>query len=181
MSIIQFLITKCQIRISRFATFPSLYGGGFSIPPRAGGTCSRVAPRPLRTRAARTPARRRPPAQPRTARRGWRLWRTPAGQSDGEGANRYVKVWRGATENGPLNQGHIPNSRGVRVHVGTGYNRGERNRRVSRNGRVSDPPPGIPDVTIRHLLSVYGRGLRLGVKRSMVVTVPGLDHLQRVA
>jgi hypothetical protein len=37
----------------------------------------------------------------------------------------------------------IPNLRGVRVHVSTGYHRVEGNRRASRNGRVSAPPPEI--------------------------------------
>jgi hypothetical protein len=35
-----------------------------------------------------------------------------------------------------LNDGQSPNFRGVRVHVSTGYNRAEGNRRASRNGRV---------------------------------------------
>jgi hypothetical protein len=38
----------------------------------------------------------------------------------------------------------------VRVHVSTGYNRVEGNRRASRNGRVSHLPPEIPNVTIRN-------------------------------
>ena len=37
-----------------------------------------------------------------------------------------------------LNDGRIPNVRGVRVHVITGYNRVEGNRRASRNGLVSE-------------------------------------------
>jgi hypothetical protein len=40
-----------------------------------------------------------------------------------------------------LNDGQIPNFHGVRVHVSTGYNRVEANRRASRNGRVSDQNP----------------------------------------
>jgi hypothetical protein len=48
-----------------------------------------------------------------------------------------------------LNDGQRPNFRGVRVALGTGYNRVEGNRRASRNGRVSDLPPEIPTVTIR--------------------------------
>jgi hypothetical protein len=40
----------------------------------------------------------------------------------------------------------------VRVHVSTGYNRVEGNRRASRDGLVSDLPPEIPHVTIRDLL-----------------------------
>jgi hypothetical protein len=51
-----------------------------------------------------------------------------------------------------LNDGKIPSFRGVRVHVSTGYNRVEGNRRASRNGRVSDLPPELPTVTmIRNL------------------------------
>jgi hypothetical protein len=49
-----------------------------------------------------------------------------------------------------LDDGEIPNFRGVRVHVRTRYNRVEGNRRASRNGRVSDLPPEIPTVTIRN-------------------------------
>jgi hypothetical protein len=40
----------------------------------------------------------------------------------------------------PLNDGQIPNFRGVRVAHGTSYNPGEGNRRASRNGRVSSSP-----------------------------------------
>jgi hypothetical protein len=47
-----------------------------------------------------------------------------------------------------LNDGQIPNTRAVRVHVSTGYNRAEGNRRASRNGRVSDLPRNR--VTIRN-------------------------------
>ena len=50
----------------------------------------------------------------------------------------------------PSFEGRTPNSRGVRVHASTGYHRVERNRRASRNGRVSDLPPEIPHVTIRN-------------------------------
>jgi hypothetical protein len=49
-----------------------------------------------------------------------------------------------------LNDGQIPNFRGVRVHVSTGYNRVEGNRWALRNGLVSDLPPEIPHVTIRN-------------------------------
>jgi hypothetical protein len=63
-----------------------------------------------------------------------------------------LRVWHGATENGPLNDVQIPNFRGVRVVLGTSYNRVERNRWASRNGPVSDPPPEIPNATIRNSL-----------------------------
>ena len=43
--------------------------------------------------------------------------------------------------NGSLNDGRIPNFRGVRVHASTGYNAVEGNRRASRNRLVSDLPP----------------------------------------
>jgi hypothetical protein len=48
-----------------------------------------------------------------------------------------------------LNDGQIPNTRVVRVALGTGYDRVQRNRRASRNVRVSDLPPEIPTVTVR--------------------------------
>jgi hypothetical protein len=49
----------------------------------------------------------------------------------------------------PLNDGQIPNFR-VRVHASTGYHRVEGNRRASRNGRVSDPPPCQFDSQLPH-------------------------------
>ena len=52
-----------------------------------------------------------------------------------------------------MNEGQIPNIRVVRVALGTGYNRVEVNRRASRNGRVSDLPPEIPNVPIRNLFT----------------------------
>jgi hypothetical protein len=53
-----------------------------------------------------------------------------------------------------LNEEQIPNSRVVRVALGTCYHRVEGNRRASRNGRVSDlPPPEIPNVTIRNFVT----------------------------
>ena len=42
-----------------------------------------------------------------------------------------------------LDVAKIPNRRGVRAHVRTGYNRVEENRRASQNGRVSDLSPKI--------------------------------------
>ena len=42
-----------------------------------------------------------------------------------------------------MNDGQTPKFRGVRVHASTCYNRTEGTRRASRNGRVSDLPPGI--------------------------------------
>ena len=50
-----------------------------------------------------------------------------------------------------MNDGPIPNPNVVRVARGTGYHRVEGKRRASRNGRVSDPPPEIPEVSIRQL------------------------------
>ena len=44
----------------------------------------------------------------------------------------------------PLNDGQIPNVRGVRVHVSTGYNRVEGSRRASRTGLVSPSPTRTP-------------------------------------
>jgi hypothetical protein len=62
-------------------------------------------------------------------------------------ANRNSKVWHGATENGPLNDGQIPNPDVVRVAPGTGYRRVARNRRASRNGPRERPPTRNPSVT----------------------------------
>jgi hypothetical protein len=49
-----------------------------------------------------------------------------------------------------LDDGRIPNPNVVRVAPSTWYHRVEGNRRASRNGRVSDPRPEIPTVTIRN-------------------------------
>ena len=55
----------------------------------------------------------------------------------------------------PLNEAQIPLVRAARVHVSTGYNRGEGHRRPSRNGLVRDLPPSeIPHVTIRNHLAI---------------------------
>jgi hypothetical protein len=59
-----------------------------------------------------------------------------------------LRVWHGATEMA-LERGTNPKPNVVRLHVSTGYNRVEGNRRASRNGRVSDLPPELPNVTIR--------------------------------
>jgi hypothetical protein len=45
----------------------------------------------------------------------------------------------------------------ARHRVSTGDSPGEGNRRASRNGRVSDPPPEIPNVAI-HNLCIAVRG-----------------------
>jgi hypothetical protein len=50
------------------------------------------------------------------------------------------------------------NTRAVRVHVSTGYNRVEGNRRASRNGLVSDLPPEILSITIRCIAETRGSG-----------------------
>jgi hypothetical protein len=69
-----------------------------------------------------------------TCERGW----------SGLGGSFYsLGVWRGR-QNRPSNDGQIPDFRGVRLALGTGYNRGERNRRTSRNGRVSSSPNSHP-------------------------------------
>jgi hypothetical protein len=58
------------------------------------------------------------------------------------------------TENGPRTVDKSQTFRGVRVHVSTGYNPVEGNRRASRNGRVSDLPPETPH---RHDSPLYRR------------------------
>jgi hypothetical protein len=67
-------------------------------------------------------------------------------------------VWHGGDRKGSLNDGQVSNFCVVRVHVSTGYNRVEGNRRASRNGRVSDLPPEIPYVTIRNFCVAVGGG-----------------------
>jgi hypothetical protein len=62
-----------------------------------------------------------------------------------------IRVWHRGDRNWSLNDGQIPNCRGERVHVRTGYNHAGGNRRALRNGRASDPPPETPTVSIRHL------------------------------
>jgi hypothetical protein len=52
------------------------------------------------------------------------------------------RVWPGATEKWPLNEGQITKFRVV--YVSTGYNRVEGNRRAPRNGRVSSSPTRNP-------------------------------------
>jgi hypothetical protein len=55
-------------------------------------------------------------------------------------ANRNVRLWHGRYRKRSLNDGQIPTFRGVRVALGTGYNRVEGIRRASRNGLVSSSP-----------------------------------------
>jgi hypothetical protein len=69
--------------------------------------------------------------------------------SDAEVANRAIRFWRGRQKMA-LDDGQIPNVRGVRVHVSTGYTPLEGNQRASRNGLVSDLPKEI--LTISQLL-----------------------------
>jgi hypothetical protein len=63
--------------------------------------------------------------------------------SDERDANRIVRFGTGRQKM-VLERGTNPKLRGVRVALGTGYNRVEGNRRASRNGLVSDLPPEIP-------------------------------------
>jgi hypothetical protein len=74
----------------------------------------------------------------------------PPAFSHAQVANRNARVWARRDSEWCLNDGQIPNTRGVRVALGTDYHRVEVNRRASRNGRVSDLPPEIPKVTIRN-------------------------------
>jgi hypothetical protein len=55
----------------------------------------------------------------------------------------------------PLDDGQPSDSRGVRVHASTGYNRVEGNRRASRNGLVSDLPPEILTFRFATFASLY--------------------------
>jgi hypothetical protein len=89
----------------------------------------------------------------------------PAAYSDGKHANRNARVCARGDIKWSLNDGQIPNSRGVRVALGTGYDRVEGNRRASRNGRVSDLSPEIPHVTIRDFFIAVQRADRSGGTR----------------
>jgi hypothetical protein len=51
--------------------------------------------------------------------------RSPYSGGYKQAANRYARVRPRGDRNGSLNEGQIPNFRGVRVHVRTGYNRAE--------------------------------------------------------
>jgi hypothetical protein len=53
-----------------------------------------------------------------------------------------------------LNERQTPNFRGVCVHVRTGYNRVEGNRRASRNGLASGLPPKNPPLRFATLSSL---------------------------
>jgi hypothetical protein len=76
-----------------------------------------------------------------------------------------------------LNEEQIPNCRVVRVHVSTGYSRGEGIRRTWRNGLVSSPPTRNPNIAIRHFCGAVYRDeifWRKGchLRCSLVITTP---------
>jgi hypothetical protein len=100
---------------------------------------------------------------------------------DNEKANRNVRSWR--HREWSLNDGQIPNFRGVRVASGTGYNRVEGNRRASRNGPVSDPPPETPDVTIRNFCIAVAHSMTRVVwaRAGLSVTQRALNVTQRIS
>jgi hypothetical protein len=97
-----------------------------------------------------------------TSKRGRKLDPT---YSDANVANRNAKVGHGGDRERSLNERQIPNVRGVRVPVSTGYDPVERNWRASRNGRVSDLPPETPTVTIRNFIIAVGRESRAHERR----------------
>ena len=70
-------------------------------------------------------------------------------------ANRNVSGLARGDRKWPLNDGQIPNSRGVRVHVSTGLHsfRGDSAGVAKRSHLVSDLPPDTPDVTIRNFFA----------------------------
>ena len=100
---------------------------------------------------------------------------------DNEKANRNVRSWR--HREWSLNDGQIPNFRGVRVASDTGYNRVEGNRRASRNGPVSDPPPETPDVTIRNFCIAVAHSMTRVVwaRAGLSVTQRALNVTQRIS
>jgi hypothetical protein len=66
---------------------------------------------------------------------------SPSGiQSDALVANRTVRVWHEGDRERLLNEGQLPDSRGVRVALGTGYRRVRGIGRAWRNGRGTSSP-----------------------------------------
>jgi hypothetical protein len=100
------------------------------------------------------------------------------GYSDRKVANRNVTVRQGRQKMA-LELLQNPNFRGVRLHVSTGYNRVEGNRRASRNGRVSDLPPETPNVAIRDFL-IAVRGRPAATTATTVGGVPGNSRRWRL-
>jgi hypothetical protein len=122
--------------------------GFFAAASVAAASASVAAALALAAAAAAVPSLARAAATQVTAPTSLHLKRSDALHSDGKVANRTDRFWHGAAEN-PLNEGHRPNFRGVRVALGTGYNRVEGNRRALRHGRVS-PSHRNPYVPIRN-------------------------------
>jgi hypothetical protein len=86
---------------------------------------------------------------------------------------RTTEVWARGDRKCPVNDIQIPNFRGVRVHVSTGHNRVEGNRRASRNGRVSSSSTRNPyRYTIRDFC-IAERGHSLIIRRGRCVRVAG--------
>jgi hypothetical protein len=71
-----------------------------------------------------------------------------------------------------LNDGQIPNFRGVRVALDTGYHRVEGNRRASRNGRVSSSPTRNPERCDSPLLHRLHPKLSRSLSLSVSLSVP---------
>jgi hypothetical protein len=65
-------------------------------------------------------------------------------------ANRTIRGLARGDRKWSLNEAQRPNFRIMRVALGTGYNLGEGNRRISRNGRLPPNPLRIPDSQLSH-------------------------------
>lgn len=77
-------------------------------------------------------------------------------------ANRTLRVWHGAGQEMPLDDVRIPNVRGVRAALGSGYTHARGIGRTSRNGRESDRPPET---------ATYDAGVVLGMCLGLCPTV----------
>jgi hypothetical protein len=74
-------------------------------------------------------------------------------------ANRNVRARHWGDMNWPLNNGQLPNFRGIRLHVRTGYHRaeGNRRRREKEKGRVSSSSTRKPLLPLATFASLYVR------------------------
>jgi hypothetical protein len=82
-----------------------------------------------------------------------------------------VRDWHGAARKWSLERCTNPNCRGVRVHVSTGYNRVEVNRRASRNGRVSSSPSRTPYPSDSPLLPLVNPLKRVRYQLNLIISL----------
>ena len=68
----------------------------------------------------------------------------------------------------------------MRVALGTGYDPVQGNRQTARNGRVSDLPPGIPNVTIRNFLHRCTAVAQVGQPPSVLGTFVSREEVEEM-